>query len=1069
MKYNSSINIELGVGHDYRYIVTPNVQRVLGDIVSTVNDGMHSFSIIGTYGTGKSSFIMALERGLVGKDTGLVKDRKVFFGCKDFDVINIVGDYLPLRLLLARKLNCEGRNVLDELQQRCKRDETRGRAFVLVLDEFGKLLEHAAKNNPEEELYFIQQLCELINDHRRKAILLTTLHQNFGSYASKLTDSQRQEWQKVKGRFKEIVFNEPVEQLLFMAAQHLTFSSEQRIPDKGLRSLYSLAQSCRFISESFSYETADKLNPLDPFAAACLTLAIQKYGQNERSLFSFLTTTGHFSILNFKGDQGETYNLATVYDYISYNFYSEVSQVNLDSSGWSAIKVALGRVESGVIPENLISASVKLVKTIGLLNIFSPAEACIDKRALISYGQNALCIAHADEVIQRLESAKIIRYASYKSRYILFEGTDIDIESELLKAAILVPTPVASVEELKNYISPRIEIASAVFYRKGTPRYFEFTIQNEPEIMIPGGEIDGFCELIFPLEEKCVKDVIAQSKVNAHANLYAVFNNVSDIVKYLHGIKKLQYVIEKVAIDDNVARRELQNIQEFEKRRLNSTLNDYLFDGSGKVTWYFQGRLIRISSKKDFNKFLSFICDTIYPRTPIIKNELINKQKLSPAISLAKSNLLDSLLAHSDKKDLGYDDASFPPEKTIYLALLKNTGIHRKDNDGMYTFGSPLDPGIMPLWDACEQFITSTVDHPRKLSELIKILTSAPFKLKQGVIDFWIPIYLYIKQQDFALYGAAGNYVMNINREVFDLLWKRPTDFMVKAFSVQGIKLEFFRKYRQFLQKDESVILGKDSFANTFKPFLFFYKNLNDYAKNTRKFNNPNVAKFRDTLANAVDPEKVFFEELPESLGYKGDALDDEFIGDYLNKIKAAVRELNTCYAELINRIETRLVDQLGLPPAFDDYKTVLVSRYASVKKHLLPQKTKTFLDRVIAPAESNQEFIERISSAVLDKQLSKLRDKEEESLIDNIVFLFHELDGYSGISQVEDTDDRLYSFGLISNTGANQRQKTYRLPKRQERNLKQQKDRLQSALSGDRNLDICVLLELLSDKMSEE
>ena len=30
------------------------------------------------------------------------------------------------------------------------------------------------------------------------------------------------------------------------------------------------------------------LNPIDPLAASCLTLAIQKYGQNERSLFSFL-------------------------------------------------------------------------------------------------------------------------------------------------------------------------------------------------------------------------------------------------------------------------------------------------------------------------------------------------------------------------------------------------------------------------------------------------------------------------------------------------------------------------------------------------------------------------------------------------------------------------------------------------------------------------------------------------------------------------------------------------------------------------------------------------------------
>ena len=79
MRYNASVNIEIGVQDDFQYIVTPNVRRVLGEIVSSVAAGVHSFSIIGTYGTGKSSFIMALEKGLMGEDTSLVNNRSVFF------------------------------------------------------------------------------------------------------------------------------------------------------------------------------------------------------------------------------------------------------------------------------------------------------------------------------------------------------------------------------------------------------------------------------------------------------------------------------------------------------------------------------------------------------------------------------------------------------------------------------------------------------------------------------------------------------------------------------------------------------------------------------------------------------------------------------------------------------------------------------------------------------------------------------------------------------------------------------------------------------------------------------
>ena len=119
MKYNASVNIEIGVQDDFQYIVTPNVQRVLGDIVSNVSAGVHSFSVIGTYGTGKSSFIMALERGLLGKDCSLVKKPSVFFGLESFRIINIVGEYDSLQSILARKLKVENRNALDELKQLC--------------------------------------------------------------------------------------------------------------------------------------------------------------------------------------------------------------------------------------------------------------------------------------------------------------------------------------------------------------------------------------------------------------------------------------------------------------------------------------------------------------------------------------------------------------------------------------------------------------------------------------------------------------------------------------------------------------------------------------------------------------------------------------------------------------------------------------------------------------------------------------------------------------------------------------------------------------------------------------
>ena len=97
--------------------------------------------------------------------------------------------------------------------------------LILVIDEFGKFLEYASQHSPEKELYFIQQLSEFANNPDHNIILLTTVHQNFDAYAFALSNAQKQEWTKVKGRFREITFNEPVEQLLFLetTAHHVRY------------------------------------------------------------------------------------------------------------------------------------------------------------------------------------------------------------------------------------------------------------------------------------------------------------------------------------------------------------------------------------------------------------------------------------------------------------------------------------------------------------------------------------------------------------------------------------------------------------------------------------------------------------------------------------------------------------------------------------------------------------------------------------------------------------------------------------------------------------------------------
>ena len=1067
MKYIPSINIESGIHHEFQYIVTPNAKEVLGNIVESYHSGIHSFTIIGNYGTGKSSFIVGLEKDLENSTSNLVTNKNVFGNVSGFEFMNIVGDYVSLSGVLASKLDianfADSKNIFEALSYKYKECKRQNKFLFIVIDEFGKILEYAANNNPERELYFLQKLAEFVNHPSRNVILLTTLHQNFGSYAYKLNDAQRNEWLKIKGRYKEIVFVEPVEQLMFLASEQLngnlaTMEGNSKI---NFIELYSLAKKNNILSESLSLETAKKLYPLDPIAASCLTSSIQRYGQNERSLFSFLAATGRDSLRNYEPTETLTYNLANVYDYVTYNFYTSLSSVNSDTMNWRAMQVAIERIESGVIPHNMISNSCKLVKTIGLLNLFCH-RVKLDDAFIRIYATNALDIKNVDKYIEKLVSCKIIRFASYKSQYILFEGTDIDIEGELYKAATIVPIPSVDVEDIVPYVKQKAMMAVASYYKTGTPRYSQYVISNEPKTPETTDEIDGYINLIFPLSN-IDDEIVNCSKKCSDAIVYASFKNVDTIQKRLHEIKKLKYVLENVVMDDKVAKNEISNQLSFESTGLNDSINNSLTSGNNDVVWYYKGEEITIHNYRELNELLSKVCDEVYSETPIIRNELINKHKISSAISLARVNLLDAILENFNEEELGFGK-NFPPEKTIYYSLLKKTGMHRQDDNGNYVLREP-QRDILSLWKVSMDFLHSTVDKPKKISELIKVLKKRPYKIKQGVIDFWLPIFLFVSQQDYALYHD-DKFVPNITKEVFELLQKNLKSFSVKAFDISGIRLEFFKQYRQFLRKDGDVQVNANSFIETVKPFFTYYNKLNNYAKHTRKFDTPTTAKFRDVLAKAQDPTKTFFEDLPESLGYKN-FNGTEFIAQYLNLIKGAINELNICYDLFINRIEKSVIEHLGLSNNFDEYKPLLEKRFVNVKSNLLTPKSKSFFERVMAPSANKKEFYEKIGIVIFDKRLDATKDSEEELLISNMLFLFSELDRYSSISSAEDTTvEEVYNFELASSKGDFAKSKTYKLAKSKSQQAFEMQEKIEGLLTGDVDLDVCVLLKMLNERI---
>lgn len=365
----------------------------------------------------------------------------------------------------------------------------------------------------------------------------------------------------------------------------------------------------------------------------------------------------------------------------------------------------------------------------------------------------------------------------------------------------------------------------------------------------------------------------------------------------------------------------------------------------------------------------------------------------------------------------------------------------------------------------------SSKEKPRKLSELINALKARPFKLKQGVIDLWIPTYLIIRKNDYSLYNDMGVFIPFINRDVLDLMQKSPGGFQIKAFDVEGVKLDLYNKYREALNLSQDCEFTTTNLIETIRPFLVFYKKLNKYTKQTKRLKKTTL-QFRNVLSVAKDPEKTFFEDLPRALGFKDSVLasNDEVLKRYVYLLQNAIRELRSCYVNLIGRIENALVNSLCLKSTdFIQYKKELVERYSCLKTYLLTDKQKTILNRILSPTTDKVSWYQSLAYVIIDKQLENLLDEEEEYLIDNLIHLFKELDKYIDISNKNlEQKDNFIRFEMISNDGAISPQ-VVRIHNDKIDVAQKIERQIDNLLSGDSEVDAYALLMILKKKLGDE
>jgi hypothetical protein len=1061
--FKISTNIERDSSIQIDYIVTKNTNDVFDKIDFNHSKGQNSFTIIGSYGTGKSSFLWAFEKHLKGEsyfNTGFAKQNTEI---DSFNFTRIIGEAISFRTKFCEVFGLShlsgGTNkiILKEFDLLVSDIQEKKIGLVILVDEFGKHLEFIAKNNPDE-MYFIQELCEYLNDPLKSVLFITTLHQNVGSYSKGLSKAQRSEWDKVRGRLLEVTFDEPVEQLLFFASKRLAHYKPNNI--RSFEKLTNQIVKSNLLGKIGNTEANlfEELYPLDPLAADILTKSLQRYGQNERSLFTFLESEFIDKIIK----DGRIFSVADCFDYLIENLNSEIEDgdKNPFKPQWKAAVIAMERCE--FVFENNYAQVEKILKLICLVNIFSNSSGSLDEKVICNYAKLSLEISSPELLIEELKRRNIIKYSRTRNKLNFLDGTDIDLEQELIQAVKHIDPNINIVNRINSYVDFDFVPAKRFQFEKGSPRFFAYKVCEELVEEKPINEIDGYINLIINSKINIDKIKIFSSETKT-AQLFALVPNIKSISSALFEIDKINYVIGKFP-DDKVASRVLNEERNYFLEKIVSSLKKDLFDTKSVTQWVFNGESLQLNSEKDLNKTLSLICEKIYSKSPIFKNEMVNKEALSTPILTARKQLIKALINSGEKENIGFDSKLFPPERTIYLSLIKKTGIHVQGKHN-WKYQDPTDESFKQLWAKTMDILCESNETRKPISNFYETLKEVPFKLKQGFLDFWIPIFLIIKKEDYSMYSSDGEYVPHLTPDIMDIIHKTPGRFFVKYLSNKGINNEYFNSYKELVGYNDSNVNGlESSYITIYSNFLRFYRGLEDYAKNTRQLS-PQALGVRDAIAKAKDPESALFELIPRALGFN--SINQITNGDlmFLESLKGTIKEIRTSYSNLIDLIESNILEHLDISSeTFDGVKDQLINKFSSVSPSLISnEQIKIFYNRVISPLDVKTAYWESLTDAVLGKKLDKISDDELPFLLDKLKMNFDILVDFIDLhSKSNSSSDKIIQINVLSSDGITNYKRNVVINPKLDKKVNELELKIISELSSNDEVNKIMLMNLL-------
>ncbi len=1064
-RFGRSVNIERDFDEQVSlngYVLTTTARAALHRIAQAQVDASSSraWTLTGPYGSGKSAFALFAAKALstscsdeaeFARQLIKIQDKELwhsFFdgrrkralGHEGLCPVLVSGSREPLSKALLRGLenaierywpsspplllievrsalksieagrSVSGRHVVEmfeEMAHKVAASRKSGVGLLVVIDELGKLLEHAANHPGNNDIFLLQELAEATKRGTNPPFfLITVLHQAFERYVERLDRSHKEEWIKIQGRFEDIAFQEPTEQVLRIlgeAISHCGSDSVVRTLNECGRTLSRKAWTIGLTpTNAKKTEFVGLLGscvPLHPTVALLLGYLFRRIGQNERSLFAFLSSHEPFGFQEYLSNtewneqNPELLRLDYLYDYVTTALGSALF-AQADGKKWAEVESALNRAKDASLLE------IRLIKAIGVLRIVGDIGALKSSHAVLEFAFEDETIDASDvgQALDRLQQRSIIIHRRYSNAFSLWEGSDVDIESKLREARLHVDPNESLVQSLTKYFKPRPIVARRHSFETGTLRYFEVRYVDlatfDDALNEALGEADGLilCTIALnPDELSAFARKASDSVMNGYPQIMiAIPPETAGLREAIFEVASLRWTRDNTPEleGDRAARKELQarlaNAESSVQRSLQLFFDASAISSSQPANrgckWYRGGKQIKVNSDRALQEYVSEVCSEVFPHAPVLRNELINRRHLSSSAHAARRELISAMLHHGDEQLLGIE--GYPPHASMYFSLLQETGIHR-ENNGCWGFFPPKeggDSGTKAVWKAVDHFFADTEVERRSVSELFDLLSRPPFGLKSGSLPIILCAALLHYDTEMALY-EQGTFVPSLSTAVFERLVKTPERFQMQRCRVAGVRAAIFQRFASvILQKPDNFFGENLNILSVVRPLSRFANTLPAYAKNTQRLSKTSVL-VRAALFEAREPDQLLFANLPKACGLEPFIADDSRdltdVDLFFKRLRGALAELQRAYVDLITELEGLLIAAFSLRGTGAGARKELTERAQPLLDLTVEPKLKAFLIRATDDGFELVGWIEAIATFLATKPPAAWHDSD--------------------------------------------------------------------------------------------